>query len=170
MNFMLKYVKILQKGIIFLLLIVMSLILLVSTVNIILNVILGAITGPETFFNADRLQSLFGLFLIILIGIELLDTVKAFLEEEKIHVEIVLLVAMIALARKVIIWDFSEYEVQELYGLAVMLISLALSYTLIKGTWVKSALDRWFSSRKKKKGVVEQSPVDHEDFDPPKKL
>lgn len=103
---MLKYVKILQKGIIFLLLIVMSLILLVSTVNIILNVVLGAITGPETFFNAQRLQSLFGLFLIILIGIELLDTVKAFLEEEKIHVEIVLLVAMIALARKVIIWDF----------------------------------------------------------------
>jgi uncharacterized membrane protein (DUF373 family) len=170
MNFMLKYVKILQKGIIFLLLIVMSLILLVSTVNIILNVVLGAITAPETFFNAERLQSLFGLFLIILIGIELLDTVKAFLEEEKIHVEIVLLVAMIALARKVIIWDFSEYEVQELYGVAVMLLSLAFSYTLIKGTWVKSALDRWFTSHKKKEGVVEQSPVEHEDFTPPKKL
>jgi uncharacterized membrane protein (DUF373 family) len=167
---MLKYVRILQKGIIFLLLFVMSLILLVSTVNIILNVILGAISGPETFFNAQRLQSLFGLFLIILIGIELLDTVKAFLEEEKIHVEIVLLVAMIALARKVIIWDFSEYEVQELYGVAVMLLSLAISYTLIKGTWVKTALDRWFSSRKKMEGVVEESPLEDHDFAPPKKL
>ena len=167
---MLKYVRILQKGIIFLLLFVMSLILLVSTVNIILNVVLGAITGPETFFNAERLQSLFGLFLIILIGIELLDTVKAFLEEEKIHVEIVLLVAMIALARKVIIWDFSEYEVGELYGVAVMLLSLAISYTLIKGTWMKSALDRWFASRKKKKGGLEETPIRHDDFDVPKKI
>ncbi len=51
-----------------------------------------------------------------------------------------------------------------------MLLSLAVSYTLIKGTWVKSALDRWFSSRKKKEGVVEESPLEHRDFDPPKKL
>jgi uncharacterized membrane protein (DUF373 family) len=165
---MLKYVRILQKAIVFLLLFIMSLILLVSTVNIILTVVAGAVSAPNDFFTADRLQSLFGLFLVILIGIELLDTVKAFLEEEMVHVEIVLLVAIIAIARKVIVWDFSEYHVRELYSLAVMLISLAISYAIIKGTWVKAVLDKWFSFKKRDKSdIFEQTPIEEKDLRAP---
>ena len=146
---MLKYVRILQRAIIFLLLFVMVLILLVSTVNIVLTVISAAVSDPREFFTADQLQSLFGLFLVILIGIELLDTVKAFLKEEQVHVEIVLLVAIIAIARKVIVWDFDAYEVQQLLSLSVMLIALSLSYGIVKGTWSKFILNKFFSADKK---------------------
>ena len=44
-----------------------------------------------------------GFFLLVLIGIELLETIKAYLLTNVIHVEIVLEVALIAIARKVII-------------------------------------------------------------------
>jgi len=158
---MLKYVRILQKAIIFLLLFVMVLILLVSTVNIVLTVIAAAVSDPREFFTADQLQSLFGLFLVILIGIELLDTVKAFLKEEEIHVEIVLLVAIIAIARKVIVWDFSEYEVEQLFSLSAMLLALALSYGIIKGTWTKVILEKIFAKRKKKETNVEEDEKLH---------
>ncbi|WP_462319216.1 phosphate-starvation-inducible PsiE family protein [Marinilabilia sp.] len=147
---MLKYVRVLQKAIIFLLLFIMVLILLVSTVNIVLTVIAAAVSDPREFFTAEQLQSLFGLFLVILIGIELLDTVKAFLKEEQVHVEIVLLVAIIAIARKVIVWDFSEHEVQQLFSLSAMLLALALSYAIIKGTWSKIFMEKMFPNRRKK--------------------
>lgn len=147
--YMLKYVRILQRAIIFLLLFIMVLVLLVSTVNIVLTVISAAVSDPRDFFTAEQLQSLFGLFLVILIGIELLDTVKAFLKEEQVHVEIVLLVAIIAIARKVIVWDFSEYEVQQLFSLSAMLLALSLSYAIIKGTWSKYILEKLLSKRKR---------------------
>ncbi|PWD98863.1 phosphate-starvation-inducible PsiE family protein [Marinilabilia rubra] len=158
---MLKYVRILQKAIIFLLLFVMVLILLVSTVNIILTVVSAAVSDPREFFTADQLQSLFGLFLVILIGIELLDTVKAFLKEEEIHVEIVLLVAIIAIARKVIVWDFSEYEVEQLFSLSAMLLALALSYGIIKGTWTKVILEKIFAKGKRKEIISEDDEKLH---------
>lgn len=129
---MLKYVKLLQKAIIFLLLFLMSLILLVATINVFLTIVTGLVMNPLVAFSAAKLQELFGLFLVILIGIELLDTVKAFLKEEMVHVEIVVLVAIIAISRKVIVWEFSEYNIMQLFGLAAMLLALALTYAIIK--------------------------------------
>lgn len=171
MDFMLKYTKVLQKIIIFLLLFILSLSLLVSTVNIIMTLFATAVSDPNDVFSVQSLQELFGLFLIILIGIELLDTVKAFLEEEKVHVEIVILVAIIAISRKVIVWDFSEYQSQELYSLSAMLLALAVSYAIVKGTWLKSALDLWFTGKSRKNvDVVSHGPVDHDDFEAPDKL
>ena len=46
-----------------------------------------------------------GAFLLVLIGVELLDTIKAYFRENAIHVEIVVLLAIIAVARKVILLD-----------------------------------------------------------------
>ncbi len=62
---------------------------------------------PGTLYrlDMDELLGIFGFFLLVVIGIELLDTLKAYLRENVIHVEIVILVAVIAIARKVIILD-----------------------------------------------------------------
>lgn len=132
-----KYVKLLQRIIIILLLLIMSLILLFATFNVIYFIIKNMIDQPITLFTADNLMELFSIFLVILIGIELLETVKAFLQKEVIQVEIVVLVAIIAVARKVIIWDFSEYDSLEIFGLAAILITLALTYFLIRRTRFK---------------------------------
>jgi uncharacterized membrane protein (DUF373 family) len=47
-------------------------------------------------------------------------------------VEIVLLVAMIAVARKVILIDMKEMDPGSMFGVAALLISLAASYYLIR--------------------------------------
>ncbi len=44
-----------------------------------------------------------GYFLLVLIGIELLETLKAYFKKDVIHERVVLEVALIAMARKVII-------------------------------------------------------------------
>jgi uncharacterized membrane protein (DUF373 family) len=88
-------------------------------------------------FTAGSLMELFSIFLVILIGIELLETVKAFLMKEVIQVEIVVLVAIIAISRKVIIWDFSNSSTIEIFGIATVLLALGITYFLIRKTRFK---------------------------------
>lgn len=77
-------------------------------------------------------MDIFGLFLLVLLGIELLETLKAYLVEDIVHVEVVMIVAIIAIARKVIILDLQEYEGMKLIGLATILITLSFGYKLLK--------------------------------------
>ena len=77
-----------------------------------------------------------GAFLLVLIGVELLDTIKAYFKENAIHVEIVVLLAIIAVARKVILLDPTdmtgfEYGF-EMMGIGVIVVGLAAGYYLIK--------------------------------------
>lgn len=132
-----KYVKILQKAIIIILLFIMSLILLLATFNVIFFIIKNIIQQPFGQLTSSSLMELFSIFLVILIGIELLETIKAFLMKEVIQVEIVVLVAIIAIARKVIIWEFSESNSMETFGLAAILLTLAVTYFLIRRTRFK---------------------------------
>jgi uncharacterized membrane protein (DUF373 family) len=77
-------------------------------------------------------MDLFGIFLLVLIGIELLDTIKVYLKESVVHVEVVVLVAIIALARKVVVLKIEELSGELTIGIGVLIISLALAYYLIK--------------------------------------
>ena len=46
---------------------------------------------------------IFGSFLLVLIRVELIETLKAYVKKDAIHIRVVLEVALIAMARKVII-------------------------------------------------------------------
>ena len=86
--------------------------------------------------DTDEMIRVLGAFLLVLIGVELLDTIKAYFVENTIHVEIVVLLAIIAVARKVILLEppkliTFEYGF-ELMGIGVIVIGLAASYYLIK--------------------------------------
>ena len=69
---------------------------------------------------------------MVLIGLELLETIKAYLDHNMIHVEVVFLVAMIAVARKIIILDYKEYTPQVLLGISALVISLSIGLFLYK--------------------------------------
>ena len=79
-----------------------------------------------------ELLEIFGLFLLVLIGIELLDSIKTYITENVIHVEVVLIVAMIAIARKVIILDIDKYSSMTFIGIACLILSLSVAYYSIK--------------------------------------
>ena len=58
---------------------------------------------PRFLIRVQGLLEIFGYFLLVLIGVELLETLKAYLKKDVIHIRVVLEVALIAMARKVII-------------------------------------------------------------------
>lgn len=130
-NHVKRFTRVVEKGIITLLILMMSLILLYATWH--LGVFLyNAVFLEDSSFTLDKIMDLFGGFLLVLIGIELLDTIKVYLKDNVIHVEVVILVAIIALARKVIILKVEDYTGLVIIGIGVLILALTGSYFLIR--------------------------------------
>ena len=73
-----------------------------------------------------------GLVMLILIGIELLESIKTYLSEQRLHVEVVLMVAIIAVSRKVIILNIKETSASVLVAIASIILALSVGYYLVK--------------------------------------
>jgi hypothetical protein len=80
----------------------------------------------------------FGLFLNILIALELLENITAYLRKHVVQVELVFITALIAGARKIIILDLAKITGSQLIGLSTAILALAISYWLIRQTNIPS--------------------------------
>jgi len=147
-----KLLKSTERILISVIMIIFFAILIFAFIDIIYVIIQKIIEHPILIIDADSLMELFSLFLIILLGLELLETIKAYLMEDVVHVELVVLVAIIALSRKVIIWDFNKYSYTELISLSGMILALSISYFLIKRADLVIKIPR----KKKKEDIMEQ--------------
>lgn len=121
-----------EMGIVLALALMMAVVVLVSTFEFCFLIIGNIISPPYLQLGLDQLLDIFGLFLMILLGLELLETVKAYLREDVFHVEVVMLVAIIALARKVIILDIKNVPGDRLAGLALIIAALSGGYYFLK--------------------------------------
>ena len=129
-----KLLTIFEKTIITVLIVIMVLIIIVATIVLGSSLVRHIISSPG-YLPADiELLDIFGYVLLILIGIELLDTIKAYLSEHVFHVEVVLEVATIAVARKVILLDYTEYSGLTILAIAALILALAFGYYLEKRT------------------------------------
>jgi len=129
---MLEYLKKFEKIIVMLLAVMMSLVVLLSVIELGWILLNDIITPPVFLLNINELLDIFGLFLLVLIGIELLYTIKAYAMESVIHAEVVLTVAMIAIGRKVIILDIQEISGLTLIGIGAVIIALSVGYYYFK--------------------------------------
>jgi len=91
---------------------------------------------PFGFFNKTLIE-IFGLFLNVLIALELLENITAYLKDNVIQVELVIVTAIIAIARKIIIFDLNKYEGLDLLALGFGILCLSISFWLIKRLNVK---------------------------------
>ncbi|MBQ3719206.1 MAG: phosphate-starvation-inducible PsiE family protein [Methanomicrobium sp.] len=85
-----------------------------------------------TVFEMDQILAAISFFLIVLIGLELMDTVKSFLVTHKVNVNIFITLALIAVCRKLIVIDLAEADDLDLLGLGIIIIALASGYYLFK--------------------------------------
>ena len=127
-----KLVEHVEKIIIKALIILMSILLISATIELGYQTFTRLFISDTFLINIEVLMDLFGVFLLVLIGIELLDTIKVYFKKNVVHVEVVILVAIIAIARKVIVLDFDKYDGLEVIGIGFVIIALATSYYLIK--------------------------------------
>ena len=121
-----------ESVIIVLLIFLMMGVVLLSTLELGVTLFQQILAPPVYMINLQELLEVLGFFMMVLIGLELLETIKNYLTQHALHVEVVLLVAMIAVSRKVIILDMSQISAAAMAGIALLLFSLAGSYYLIK--------------------------------------
>jgi uncharacterized membrane protein (DUF373 family) len=103
-------------------------IVLLSTAH--LGVLIGEeIWKPPRFLiSVQSLLDVFGYFLLVLIGVELLETLKSYMKEGDIHVRVVLEVALMAMARKAIIEEPNTVPGSTLLGLAALILALGVAF------------------------------------------
>jgi len=133
---MIEIVNKFEKLIYAVLMILLMVVLVITLVDLGLVLFDDLIMKTPMKLDTISFTSVMGVFLLVLIGVELLDTIKAYFIENTIHVEIVVLLAIIAVARKVILLEpphviTFEYGF-ELMGIGVIVVGLAASYYLIK--------------------------------------
>jgi uncharacterized membrane protein (DUF373 family) len=129
---MIDYLKKFERMIVLALLIMMSFVVLLATIELGYILVKDILTPPVIILEIEELLDLFGLFLLVLIGIELLETVKAYLSRQVIHAHVVFMVALIAVGRKVIILDIYQLDGPTLIGIAAVIIALAVGYFLVR--------------------------------------
>ncbi len=134
METMNKFLSRFEKTIVVVLTLVMVLIIILATIVLGYSILRHVTTSPGNLPGDVELLDIFGYVLLILIGIELLETIKAYLSEHIFHVEVVLEVAMIAVARKVILLDYKEYSGLTILAIAALILALAVGYYLEKRT------------------------------------
>lgn len=94
------------------------------------------LTSPYGKFN-EVLFTIFGLFLNILIALEILENITAYLRKHVVHVELVIVTSLIAVARKIIILDLEKVTGLTIIGLGVAVLSLSIAYWIIRNSNVK---------------------------------
>lgn len=83
------------------------------------------------------LKSVFNIF----IGLELLQTIKMYFDIHEIRGEMILLIALTAISRKLITMDYAQEEGMETIGLGILIAALGFGYYIIKKTRNKE--ERW---------------------------
>jgi uncharacterized membrane protein (DUF373 family) len=130
---MIALIKKFEKFLIFSLVVMMAIVLLLATIELGWIIVKDIATPPLFLLEIDELIEIFGLFMLVLIGIELLETIiKTYLDRSTEHVTIVIAVALIAISRKVIVLGKQEFTGDILLGIAAVIIALAGGYYLIR--------------------------------------
>lgn len=133
---MIEIIDKIEKGIYAALMVMLVVVLIASLFDLVWLLVDALWMTTPFILNTEEMIYVLGAFLLVLIGVELLDTIKAYFRENAIHVEIVVLLAIIAVARKVILLDPTgmngiEYGF-ELMGIGVIVVGLAAGFYLIK--------------------------------------
>ena len=127
-----KVLGLFERILIYILILMMVGVLVLAAIELGYYLVNSIIKSDFMLIDLDALMDLFGLFLLVLIGIELLDTIKIYLRDNVVHVEVVVLVAIIALARKVVILKVEELSGELILGIAALIVALGVTYYLIK--------------------------------------
>lgn len=130
---MLLWTKKFEILVVRILIVMMGIVLTLAVIDLGWVIVKNIIESRYFLLGVEQLLELFGLFLLVLIGLELLETVmKTYVTRGQPHHEVVLIVAIIAVARKVIIMDVKEMDGFVLLGVSALIVGLTVGYFLMK--------------------------------------
>jgi uncharacterized membrane protein (DUF373 family) len=114
--------------------VVIGLIILVALYRLTFSVIAGLLLGVLDPLDPGVFQTVFGEILTLLIALEFNHTLQYVVKRDQsiIQTKVVLLIALLAVARKFIILDLKDVSAGQLLGLAAITLALGLGYWLVR--------------------------------------
>ncbi len=125
---MLDWVKRVEHWVTLALVVMLSVVVILATVELGYTLVVDIASPPVLFPGIEKLLQIFGKVLLVLIGIELLETMRSFAGAGVVRMEVVLSVAMIALARKVVLVEIGHISSMDMLGVAALLAALSFAY------------------------------------------
>lgn len=130
----LGFIKVIESLVSKVLSLAMVAVILVSVVDLVIFLAKDLfVEQPVGFFTVTVIK-IFGFFLNILIALELLENITAYLKNHAVQVELVIITSLVAVARKIIILDLDKVDGLELIGLAIAILALSISYLIVRFT------------------------------------
>jgi len=86
---------------------------------------------PMYLLNISDIFATFGAFLAVLIAIEIFTNITLYIRNDVIPVKLVVATALMAIARKVIVFDYKVLTPMYLLATAAVVLALGLTYWLI---------------------------------------
>ena len=113
---------------------VVALIIVVALYRLASSVVTGLVFGMLDPLDPRVFQLVFGEVLTLLIALEFNHTLQFVVTRQQsiIQTKVVLLIAMLALARKVIILDLHDTSPGQLLGLGALTLALGVAYWLMR--------------------------------------
>jgi uncharacterized membrane protein (DUF373 family) len=131
-----RILGLLEKALVVAMIVLLMAVLVVAVIDLWSLFVNGARQKlSETTTSADfqqLLQNAFGGILVIFVGLELLETMRAYFAEHHFRVEVILFVAIIATGRHVVGLDAHHTEPLTYVGLGSLMLALTASYYLLK--------------------------------------
>jgi uncharacterized membrane protein (DUF373 family) len=111
-----------------------SMVILVALYRLLVGVLTGLVFGVLDPLEHSVFQAVFGDIMTLLIALEFNHTLQYVVKRTQsiIQTKIVLLIALLAVVRKVIILDLKEMGVGATLGLAAIILVLGITYWLIR--------------------------------------
>ncbi|MEE9369423.1 MAG: phosphate-starvation-inducible PsiE family protein [Pontiella sp.] len=135
-----------EQVIVFTLLAFMMIAVFLATIEVGVILWKQMMNPPYMLLDVKEIMEVFGFLLMVIIGLELLETIKAYLDKKVIHVEVVLLVALVAVARKVIILEYKDMQPSMLFAIAALVISLSAGFFIVRRALSENPVSRRRSS------------------------
>ncbi len=114
------------------------LVLTIGVGIVVLFVLLGNALRTNPLNSIELLQSSlqkpFSGVLMIMLGLELLETLRTYFKTHHVKVEVILIVAIIAAGRHIIEIDVAHAPGMQLLSYGGLMVALAVSYFLVKRT------------------------------------
>ena len=136
-------IKNFEKYVAIALMFMMAVVIFFGTLEVGYLIVIDLLSPPLFMLEVNEFLEIFGQFLLVLIGVELLETINSYHEDRTIRVEIVVIVAIIAIARKVITLDYKTLSSYTFFDVGAAVLFLAITFYLLK----KARVSRKFEKR-----------------------
>jgi uncharacterized membrane protein (DUF373 family) len=144
---------------------VIGLVILVAFYRLVVDVLQTVVLRSLNPLDATVFEHVFGEILTLLIALEFNHTLQYVVSDERgvIRAKIVILIALLALSRKVIILDLTQLPPATVVALALLAFSLGVTYYLVRERDAGRTLPRWRRTDRRRVGRDTGRPVSEPD-------